>query len=365
VFDIDCRLAFFFVTQRLKISFEIQPGKRRTRNSGSGSRKASFTLKSFDANEIKYHLAKETEPGAADRDDDDALAGMSFIAISGSFSSNGVCSLDTGGLDSEAGTVSRQQCIVVQALLKNDLIRFIDDMRSSSEDAWKVFFTDSKISLPGDAMNIAKSLLQQPSPAEANMLRQRTAEADACVRNKDDDYTLLVYPFAGKRERIEAAAADLEELSGLPDPYDDDIPFANQEGTSSDDDAAAAAAGNNGDQQLGKRRARSHFLTIRAGDFLRLDDGEYLNDTLIDFWMQWYVYLRWAILLLGDKGSRYAAFLTFRYILLSNYTGSRVTTTVRNFISSRLIFTPRCPRKVWRPSPTGRRIRISISSKRN
>ena len=34
---------------------------------------------------------------------------------------------------------------------------------------------------------------------------------------------------------------------------------------------------------------RSHFITIREEDTDRLEPGEYLNDTLIDFWMQWYV----------------------------------------------------------------------------
>ena len=32
---------------------------------------------------------------------------------------------------------------------------------------------------------------------------------------------------------------------------------------------------------------RSHFLTIREEDMDRLEHGEYLNDTLVDFWMQW------------------------------------------------------------------------------
>lgn len=34
-------------------------------------------------------------------------------------------------------------------------------------------------------------------------------------------------------------------------------------------------------------KARQHFLTISNEDFNRLDSGEFLNDTLIDFWMRW------------------------------------------------------------------------------
>jgi hypothetical protein len=36
-----------------------------------------------------------------------------------------------------------------------------------------------------------------------------------------------------------------------------------------------------------RKKTRAHFLTIRQEDFDRLDEGEFLNDTLIDFWMQW------------------------------------------------------------------------------
>jgi hypothetical protein len=38
-----------------------------------------------------------------------------------------------------------------------------------------------------------------------------------------------------------------------------------------------------------KTRGRAHFLTVRVEDYERLEPGEFLNDTLIDFWMQWYV----------------------------------------------------------------------------
>ena len=37
----------------------------------------------------------------------------------------------------------------------------------------------------------------------------------------------------------------------------------------------------------GKKKPRAHFLTVRQEDFDRLEVGEFLNDTLIDFWMQW------------------------------------------------------------------------------
>jgi Ulp1 family protease len=35
--------------------------------------------------------------------------------------------------------------------------------------------------------------------------------------------------------------------------------------------------------------SRANYVTIREGDKSRLKNGVYLNDNLIDFWMQWYV----------------------------------------------------------------------------
>ena len=36
-----------------------------------------------------------------------------------------------------------------------------------------------------------------------------------------------------------------------------------------------------------KGSRRKHFLTIRVEDYNRLDPEEWLNDSLVDLWMQW------------------------------------------------------------------------------
>ena len=38
-----------------------------------------------------------------------------------------------------------------------------------------------------------------------------------------------------------------------------------------------------------KGAARQHYVTIRVEDYERLEPREWLNDSLVDFWMQWYV----------------------------------------------------------------------------
>jgi hypothetical protein len=37
----------------------------------------------------------------------------------------------------------------------------------------------------------------------------------------------------------------------------------------------------------GKVRQRAHYVSLRVEDYNRLDPGEWLNDSLVDFWMQW------------------------------------------------------------------------------
>jgi Ulp1 family protease len=32
---------------------------------------------------------------------------------------------------------------------------------------------------------------------------------------------------------------------------------------------------------------RSHYLTIRENEMAKLEPGQLLNDTLVDFWMSW------------------------------------------------------------------------------
>ena len=43
-----------------------------------------------------------------------------------------------------------------------------------------------------------------------------------------------------------------------------------------------------GEWQTYDIRLVGHFVTITVEDYDRLDPGEWLNDSLVDFWMQWY-----------------------------------------------------------------------------
>jgi hypothetical protein len=108
---------------------------------------------------------------------------------------------------------------------------------------------------------------------------------DAFVAGRNEDSVLLVYPFAGDCSQMEKAAAGLPEASGdlfaqsktsatrVVDYYEQPLPDA---------DVGTAELVSTAQSEL-----RRHFLTIQVRDFMRLKPREFLNDTLIDFWIQW------------------------------------------------------------------------------
>eukprot|EP00934_Nitzschia_sp_Nitz4_P002048 Nitzschia sp. Nitz4//scaffold80_size88189//71589//78338//NITZ4_005093-RA/size88189-processed-gene-0.64-mRNA-1//1//CDS//3329558648//2048//frame0 len=96
------------------------------------------------------------------------------------------------------------------------------------------------------------------------------------------DYLLLVYPFAGDPDKIEAAAEGLTEASGALEVGED-----NDDSSVASNNVAQASATTTVTSDGSKTRHRAHFVTLRVEDYLRLEPREWLNDSLVDFWMQW------------------------------------------------------------------------------
>jgi hypothetical protein len=117
-------------------------------------------------------------------------------------------------------------------------------------------------------------------------------------KGEKDDKILLVYPFPGDKGKIEAAAAGLKEASGAPLLEEDDASdeIGAQAVATDNSDSTNIVEGTNNDSSnstdnksddQSKVRRRKHFVTLRVEDYQRLDPGEWLNDSLVDFWMQW------------------------------------------------------------------------------
>jgi len=97
---------------------------------------------------------------------------------------------------------------------------------------------------------------------------------------------LLVYPFTSDMNSLEDAALGLMEASGAhPHSHievDDQQSVSDSIKKTGSNELAASTV------DISKKiRGRNHYLTIRKEDLDRLEPEEFLNDTIIDFWMRW------------------------------------------------------------------------------
>ena len=111
---------------------------------------------------------------------------------------------------------------------------------------------------------------------------------DSFVGGRPEDTVLLVYPFDGDVAAMEGAAEGMQEASGalFSKINAEDAPTGR---VVADDSSSESPVGNDTGTAKARADQRKHFCTIQVRDFERLCPGEFLNDSLIDFWMQWYV----------------------------------------------------------------------------
>ena len=116
------------------------------------------------------------------------------------------------------------------------------------------------------------------------------------LAERKSDFILLVYPFAGDRNEIEAAAKGLNEASGITlsdsgstssDEVDADTSVNPSKSAASGQASRLIDDSKKPDAAKGKMRQRAHYVTVRVEDYERLEPMEWLNDSLVDFWMQW------------------------------------------------------------------------------
>ncbi len=86
---------------------------------------------------------------------------------------------------------------------------------------------------------------------------------------KGENKLLLVYPFEVDEAVLSGSAADLTELGGK------------LFGLEARPPAKTDRISDN------KKPPRTHYVTICEDDKDRLRPGQFLNDTLVDFWMRW------------------------------------------------------------------------------
>jgi hypothetical protein len=109
---------------------------------------------------------------------------------------------------------------------------------------------------------IQKDSLKEKSKRTINICSPKIKRMNPFLAGKKDSDILLTYPFNGPKEDIERCADRLKKAG-----Y-----------------ATSAKV-----TKAGETSSRANSFVIRVVDYASLEPGEWLNDTMIDFWLQWYV----------------------------------------------------------------------------
>ena len=131
-----------------------------------------------------------------------------------------------------------------------------------------------------DNLDYSTEVLVEDSTNERK--RRMSESKESKNKKKDSENKLLVvYPFGVDEAILSEAASGLKELGGdllgIDDMDDTKPPAASaMQGVKSDVE----------DDVKGKS-SRTHYIIIRDDDVKRLCPGQFLNDTLVDFWMRW------------------------------------------------------------------------------
>jgi hypothetical protein len=125
-----------------------------------------------------------------------------------------------------------------------------------------------------DIGKYANALLADSKKDEEERLRNmrvtRSGGRREATKKNTENKLLLVYPFDVDEAVLSGSASALTELGG------DSLGLE-----------AEPAAQVDHPSENQKRPSRTHYVTICEDDKDRLKPGQFLNDTLVDFWMRW------------------------------------------------------------------------------
>mmetsp|Transcript_24277 Transcript_24277/g.55297 ORF Transcript_24277/g.55297 Transcript_24277/m.55297 type:complete len:957 (-) Transcript_24277:767-3637(-) len=111
----------------------------------------------------------------------------------------------------------------------------------------------------------------------------------ASMRKMGENKLILVYPFEGNDKEIDRASEGLiipnDDMQGYSDKIDEERNVRSNGNLKKHIESFATEKSL--DVKPLSSYDRKHYLTITSEDMDRLESGEYLNDTIIDFWMQW------------------------------------------------------------------------------
>lgn len=238
-----------------------------------------------DVIETKYFIADENVVESSSADDDET-GQMSFIAFRiRKTSDNGLMSFkNTYKPDDENS--GEKKYVVVEFRSDVDCRQFIESVPPDLAP----FFDKTKLT-PYLQVGRYSKILVTDSKQERRRSRRspRSSKREGFLAGMGDDDKLLIYPFPADKAKLEEAADGLLELSGTSPPREAGPESSDTNGNADDEEPSSRQNSNPREENVVAMPSRAHYLTVRVGDFDRLESGEFLHDTLIDFFLQWYV----------------------------------------------------------------------------
>ncbi len=169
------------------------------------------------------------------------------------------------------------------------LVLEFEDDKHMSELCEIAADSTSPMSISPDDLEIhADALISDSKKKYKLRSKVKPHKIDDFISGRRSDEILLVYPFGEDSRNLEAAAEGLKELSwkersegGSQDPV------GLENGTSDSENLVTAVETSENTLVATQGGQRSHFIEIRVEDYERLDTKQWLNDSLVDMWMQW------------------------------------------------------------------------------
>ena len=306
VFSHQCKLQIQLGSNNpfLRVSYMRDNGATNKANEGA------HTIWDSSIRELRYFLAEQDE----ESDGEESVRptgssggdGLSFLAMRiAPTKKNGLEKFSNAYLQNcdEDDNDNDKRYVVVELRSDDEFVVALDE-KLRRHPVFGGYFTEESRLDRDQAKKYTSALIEddlkdkQKRASMPGKRKTRSSSRAAKAKSESDDNKIhLVYPFDAEEDFLDNACKDLTELGGML-PVVEDGRFhwtkpANSENSSSDSSssvsASASASGDNaeGTSATSKATARSHYLTIRQDEMERLEPGEFLNDTLIDFFMRW------------------------------------------------------------------------------
>jgi hypothetical protein len=246
----------------------------------------THTIKLEEMKEVKY-FCQADENGDLSKKTDEEVEPLTFISMRVTKTKdNGLDAYSNVYKPSEQNQVEERRHVVVEFRSDAECDSFLESIREFP--TWIAYFDVASHLEPSVTERYSMSLVND-SKKEAKRRSRKVGlhQRSGFLAGRKDDEVLVCYPFPADSEELDAAANGLGELSGASLHGSEENSDSREDSNSTSPGQAKASSGGADDEAAAEKRRRAHYLEIRVEDFERLEPGEFLNDTLIDFFMQW------------------------------------------------------------------------------